>query len=126
MSNARSAVGVASARAVYESARVTGVQVTFRHRLEDAVTLWACTVSSEGVQDGGGSSTSMVRARRIQLPVQAGFAVSTDNTEPVALGDKATIDSRPYRVIDFVKLSNGYVYELSLEQDKSLSIGGVV
>lgn len=120
-----SVVGRAQALAHLAVAKATGIQITLSHRNATAVTLWALVVGENVGKIGQGGMIIEERVLDLSIPaVQTGFAVTTDETEPLTPGDVVTYLGRKYSVCDPIdKKSAGYIYLPHCLEKKPLAVG---
>lgn len=123
-------IGAAEAKAILAEARALHPQITFTHRGEDAVDLYALVEDERigGRRDGGRQAST--GAMQLLIPNQTGFAAKmTSDERPVVSGDTIEYPKASGRVFrvqdnnDIVPLSQGYVYRVLVHEAKTLAIG---
>jgi hypothetical protein len=110
-------------------AKAMGTQISLVHRSGTPVTLDA-EILSESVggmkQPGTEVEAGMLIAA---IPVQTGFVVQTGTTRPITVGDRIEypLSSERYYWVeddaDIRMLDNGYVYEVTARERKTLTAG---
>ena len=117
-------IGKALARAGENVARSLGVGVVFSHRGAAGISLKARLLLEEIASVTEGGVLTERRVLVLAVPTQAGFAVATNDTEPVTPGDTITYLGRTYHVLDpILKRANGHVYVLRCAERKRLASG---
>lgn len=119
---ARDRIGAGLARASLAVARRLGVSFAFSHRGAAGVTLYGKVVRETIGTARVGDHLVEGRVIYLEVPIQAGFAVAATEAEPVTPGDKITLLTREYAVLDPLEKDwTGYVYLLRLMEEKTLS-----
>lgn len=120
----RDLIGQADADAILAEAKAMGETISFSHRGAGASTLYALVLGESLNLDRAGGMLVQERQREFIIPVQTGFAVSADDTEPICAGDTITWKSKVYSVVDpIVKLDGERVYRVTTVQQKTLGMG---
>lgn len=124
MASAFTQIGSARGAAKKAVAAALGVTASFQHRAVAAVDVLIKIVKrySDMVEQNG-----RITERRllvVEVPVQAGFARTESEGEPVTLGDTFTWLGRSWSVLDPIELDPaGYVYTLRLVEHKRVAQG---
>ncbi|MCZ7645297.1 MAG: hypothetical protein M5U26_08435 [Planctomycetota bacterium] len=118
-------LGEAAARASLNVARRAGVQVSFTHRDEDPVTLWAQVLSNRVELVRRGLVDVALRVLTLEIATgQTGFEAPSGEPEPVTPGDVVTYQSRAHAVLEPIgKNAQGTVYLLRCVEEKELGRG---
>lgn len=126
--SAYASIGAALGSAALATAKATGITITFTHRALTAVTLYATVVSRGiGVEELYDGHKAEVGVMLLDIPVQTGLAVMSNNQRPISDGDKIEYPAssgRYWRVAGSIEeRANGYVYRVPIREEKAHTVG---
>lgn len=100
-----------------------GIRADFCHRGASAVTLRVQPGEAGIIQDIKNGQITEHRTQMFRVPIQANFALSTTDAEPVTLGDTLTWREKVYSVTDASMDPYKSVYLVSTIECKRLAEG---
>jgi hypothetical protein len=120
----RDNIGRGLARANLAVARRIGISGLFSHASAAEVTLYANVLKDAIEQIETSAGLVEKRVLTLQIPVQTGFAYSSNEAEPISPGDRFTFNSREWFALQPIdKDATGRNYVVRFVEDKPSTLG---
>jgi hypothetical protein len=124
MATAREELRDLIAAAAYETAKQWGEPITvYTYAQSGGASVYSIVSNYNAVPLIDGGSLTEVRSASFAIPIQSGFADTSNETDPVQLQDRIRFRSRDYYVTQIIPESWRAVWKIEAEENKRLFQG---